>query len=45
MEFKETEWKGMERIHVVLDRNNLRAPVNTKINFWFVHNGVNSLTS
>jgi len=34
MDLKETEWKGMEWTHLVQDRDNLRALVNAKINFW-----------
>jgi hypothetical protein len=35
MDLKETEWKRMEWIHLVQDRNNLRALVNMKIKFGF----------
>jgi len=45
MDLKGTEWKGMEWIHLVQDGNNLRAVVNTKINFWVLQNGGNSSTS
>jgi hypothetical protein len=45
MDLKGTEWKGMEMIHLVQDKNNFRAVVNTKINFWVPYNAGNSLTS